>query len=185
MNIVIGLFGMMCSGKDTIADYLVSKGYKKISISEHVLKPILNKIGVKPSRINYIKLGKSLKQFKPEALAFLTHGLMNKGDNLRYVIPNIMTFSEALFFKNQNDINFKLIKVSANQLIRFNRNLLRKSEKDVNDLALFKRLDITNLTQTGLKELMHSDLSDAEIINEESIESLKNKVDELLIKWGL
>ncbi len=180
MNIVIGLYGMMCSGKDTVADYLAEKGYKKVSISEEVLRPILKTMKIKPDRVNYIKLGKSLKNFREDALAFLTHSLMNKGDGLKYVIPNIMTFREALYFKEQKDIKFILIKINAGQMTRYERNLKRANEKDVTDLIKFKNLDVRNLTGTGLKELMHAGLDDAIIDNDGTIEELRNKVDEII-----
>ncbi len=176
MNIVVGLFGMMCSGKDTVAGIFEEHGFKKISLSEDILRPILTKLKLKPTRMNYIKLGRALKEFRPDALAFLCHGLMKEGDGLRYVIPNIMTYHEAKFFKEQKDIKFFLIKVSANQEIRYKRNLERMSEKDVKDLATFKKLDMRNLTQTGLKELMHAHLEDIEIKNEGSINELREKV---------
>lgn len=185
MNTVVGLFGMMCSGKDTVAEILEKHGFIKISLSEDVLRPILLKLRLKPDRLNYIKLGKALKEFKPDALAFLCHGLMNKGNGLKYVIPNIMTYQEAKFFKERKDIKFFLFKVSAEQKIRFERNLARRSEKDVNDLATFKRMDIKNLTQTGLKELMHAHLEDYEIVNNGSLKELNEKVEWIIRKFEL
>jgi len=178
-NKVIGVFGMMCSGKDTVAELLINQGFAKISISEDVLKPILLRLKLKPDRLNYIKLGRALKNVKPDALAFLAHGLMNKGEGHKYIIPNIMTFQEARFLKEQEDIDFTLVKVAADLMIRYERNLQRKSEKDVNDLAKFKRLDQANLAQTGLKELMHAGLEDFEILNNGTMAELKAKVGEL------
>jgi dephospho-CoA kinase len=185
MNKIIGLFGMMCSGKDTVADLLYKRGYTKISISEDVLKPVLNSLRVKPNRLNYIKLGKSLKNFKKESLAFLAHALMNKGTGHKYVIPNIMTFQEARFLKEQEDINFFLIKVSADQRLRYERNLQRMNEKDVNNLATFIRLDKKNLAITGLKELMHARIEDAKITNDGSIDELEKRLDKVIKELGL
>ncbi|MFA5405979.1 MAG: AAA family ATPase [Candidatus Nanoarchaeia archaeon] len=182
MNIVIGLYGMMCSGKDTVADYLVEKGYRKISISEDILKPVLRTMKLKPDRMNYIKLGKSLKNFREDTLAFLVHGLINKGSDLKYVIPNIMTFKEAEFFKEQKDIKFILIKIITDQITRYERNLKRGSEKDVHELIKFKNLDVSNLTRTGLKELMHAGLEDNTIYNNTTIEELKNKIDKIMME---
>lgn len=185
MNIVIGIFGMMCAGKDTVADFFYQEGYSKISISEDVLKPVLKKLRLKPDRLNYIKLGRALKDFKPEVLAFLAHGLMNKGRGHKYIIPNIMTFQEARFLKEQEDIRFVLLKVSANQKTRYERNLQRLNDKDVTKLAVFKRLDQKNLSMTGLKELMHAGLEDAEIINNGSLKSLEAKVKKLIKRLKL
>jgi len=185
MNTIIGLFGMMCSGKDTVADYLSSLGYRKLSMSEDVLKPILLRLKLKPDRVNYIKLGKVLKEFKKDILAFMIHGLINKGEGHKFVIPNIMTFEEARFLKSQKDIRFLLFKVSAEQNVRYERNLQRKSEKDVVELSRFKKLDMWNLTRTGLKELMHASMEDAEIINNTSLEELHKKINELVKKYEL
>jgi NCAIR mutase (PurE)-related protein len=110
---------------------------------------------------------------------------MNKGQGHKYVIPNIMHFQEARFLKAQKDIKFILLKVSAGQMIRYERNLQRMDEKDVNDLPKFKNLDLKNLNNTGLKELMHARLEDAEIINDISIEELEEKVDEVIKKFDL
>ena len=185
MNTIIGLFGMMCSGKDTVADYLSSLGYRKLSMSEDVLKPILLRLKLKPDRVNYIKLGKVLKEFKKDILAFMIHGLINKGEGHKFVIPNIMTFEEARFLKSQKDIRFLLFKVSAEQNVRYERNLQRKSEKDVNDIAMFRRLDMKNLTHTGLKELMHAGIEDAEIVNNSSLKELHLKISRLIEDYHL
>ncbi len=176
---------MMCAGKDTVADYFINKGFKKLSISDDVLKPILLKLKLKPDRLNLIKLGKSLKSFKPDVLAFLIHGLINKGDGHKFIIPNIMTFEEARFLKNSDDINFLLFKISADQMIRYERNLQRHSEKDVNELIKFKRLDLYNLTQTGLKELMHAGIEDGEVINNGSLSELASKLSDLSLRFNL
>lgn len=176
---------MMCSGKDTVAEMLYKKGYTKVSMSEDVLKPILKSLKLRPDRLNYIRLSKSLKSFKPEVLSFLIHNLMNKGQGHKYVIPNIMHFQEARFLKRQKDIKFILLKVSTDQMTRYERNLQRKDEKDVNDLPKFKNLDLKNLTNTGLKELMHAGLEDAEIINNGSLEELKMKVEKIIQKFDL
>ena len=180
MNIVIGLYGMMCSGKDTVAEIFIKDGYKKVSVSEDVLKPILNTMKVKVDRLNYIKLGKTLKSFRKDALAFLTHALMNKGDKLKYIVPNIMTFEEARYFKNQTDIKFILIEIRAEQMTRYERNLIRGSEKDVRELIEFKKQDNSNLTQTGLKELMHAQLNDYTIENNGTQKELENKIRKII-----
>lgn len=185
MNTVIGLFGMMCAGKDTVADFFYQKGYTKISISENVLKPVLKKLKLKPDRLNLIKLGKSLKSFKQEVLAFLAHSLMNKGEGHNYIIPNIMTFQEARYLKEQEDIRFLLLKISAKQRIRYERNLQRMNDKDVSNLSTFKRLDQKNLSMTGLKELMHARLEDAEIANNGSLKELKAKLEKLVKRLDL
>ena len=175
----------MCSGKDTVAEIFIKKGYKKISISEDILKPILSRLKLKPDRLNYIKLGRALKEFKPETLAFLTHGLINKGKGHNYIIPNIMTFQEARYLKEQSDIKFILIKIIADQMTRYERNLQRQNEKDVNELIKFKRLDMANLTKTGLKELMHAKLENAVINNDSGLSELKSRVNKLIEEFGL
>ena len=185
LNKIIGIYGMMCSGKDTVSRIFEEQGYKKISISEEVLKPVLNSLKLKPDRLNYIKLGKSLKQFKPDALAFLAHGLMNKGTDMKYVIPNIMTFEEARYFKEQQDVKFILIKVSAEQRTRYERGIKRGDDKDVHELKQFINLDKSNLSQTGLKELMHARLEDEEIKNNNTINELRIKVIELMKRYDL
>ena len=176
---------MMYSGKDTIAAILEKQGYKKVSISEGVLRPILVKMRLVPDRLNFIKLGNSLRTFKPDALAFLVHSLINKGEGHKYIIPNIMNFHEAKYFKEQEDINFVLIKVSADQKTRYERNLQRQDEKDVNDLARFKRLDMKNLTSTGLKELMHAKLEHVEVVNNGTINELEAKVKKVMQRFRL
>jgi len=184
-NIVVGLYGMMCSGKDTVAAILEQRGYKKLSMSDDVLKPILLSLKKRPDRLNYIKISKALKSMRPEILAYLTHGLVNKGEGHKYIIPNFMKFEEAKYFKEQKDIKFVLIKVNADQMTRYERNLQRKDEKDVNELIKFKRLDQKNLTMTGLKELMHARLEDVEITNNGTREELQNNVEEVIKRLEL
>ena len=55
---IIGLTGSYCSGKDTVADYLVNKkGFSHISLSD-IIRQELQKAGIEPTRENLINNGK-------------------------------------------------------------------------------------------------------------------------------
>jgi dephospho-CoA kinase len=59
---IIGLTGYSCSGKDTIAEYVVRRhGYKHYSLSD-VIREIMKERGIEFTRENMITLGTSLRR---------------------------------------------------------------------------------------------------------------------------
>ena len=89
MKTIIGIFAKMSSGKDTVAEYLIRKhGFKKISYSENMLRPIINSCEGRATRENYIHLGRTLKEFQPAILSYLAHGFIM---NSEHIIIDIST----------------------------------------------------------------------------------------------
>ncbi|MDR1926813.1 MAG: AAA family ATPase [Endomicrobium sp.] len=59
---IIGLTGSCCSGKDTIANYICEKhGYKHFSLSD-VIREIMRKERIEPTRENLMVFGSKLRE---------------------------------------------------------------------------------------------------------------------------
>ena len=123
-NMIIGVTGLFASGKDTVADYLTSKGFDHFSLSA-ILREEAQKRGIQINRNNLIKLGTDLKQEEGhEVLAKRALERIKKDT----VISSIRHPKEVLYFKQHSD--FKLIEVFADPKIRYERMLKRAREND-------------------------------------------------------
>ena len=61
---IIGLTGSYCSGKDTVADYIVKKhGFTHYSLSD-IIRECMKEEGIEPTRENLIVFGTNLRKDK-------------------------------------------------------------------------------------------------------------------------
>lgn len=185
MKTVIGLFAKMGAGKDTVADYLVKNyGFKKISYSEDLLKPIIVSCNAELKRENFISVGRALKELQPAVLSYLAHGFILKSKEQKFVLPNLMTVEEAKYFKEIKGIKFVLVKITTDTNKRFDRWVTRNRDIDnvKKDFNEFKAKDDTNTETTKLKELLDSGLENHAISNDSTFEDFYKKIDELVKK---
>src|SRR3989338_4897545 len=123
---IIGITGLYCSGKDTVAEYLVEKGFAHISLSD-ILREQMKKMNIEITRDNLIKYGNDLRKLLgPGVLAEIAISRFARGDN--YAISSIRSPAEAEVLNRFGD--FVLIKVQAAASLRFKRILERKRESD-------------------------------------------------------
>ena len=125
--IKIGVTGLFCSGKDTFANYLKSKGFEHISLSD-ILREELMKRNVEITRENLQRIGNELRKTRGnDILARLTLEKINP--EKKYVITSIRNPLEIK--KLASSKNFVLVNIDSNQEMRFKRMQSRqRNEKD-------------------------------------------------------
>ncbi|PIN80258.1 hypothetical protein COV11_04385 [Candidatus Woesearchaeota archaeon CG10_big_fil_rev_8_21_14_0_10_30_7] len=178
--VLIGLTSFNGGGKDVISEYLKkNKGFASISLSD-MLREECKKRGLALTRDNLIDMGNELRD--KHGLGVLGKLALEKvklGDNI--VITSFRHPNEVFELKKHSE--FVLVKVLADQKIRFERIKARNREEDPKTFEEFQKLD--------LKEVNTSDphkqkidqcvaLADFSIINEGSFEDLHEKIEELL-----
>lgn len=134
---IIGLVGENCSGKDTAAAYLVSKGFERYSLSDY-LRGELEKQGKPLTRENLIELGNSYRATKgPAFLAEKAIETLKEGKN--YVVVSIRNPAEAKALMKRKD--FVLVSLEAPAEVRFERMKSRGREQDPQTLQEFMELE--------------------------------------------
>ena len=149
---IIGLTGSYCSGKDTVADYIVkNNGFIHFSLSDEI-RLLMKQAGIEPTRENLIVFGTKLR--KENGNGVLAKSVMAKfEENKNYCITSIRHSEEVKTFKTLK--NFVLVNVDAPQDVRFARMQLRKrpglccqmadiifTNNEPNLQELYKKIDI-------------------------------------------
>lgn len=173
---IIGLTGENCSGKGTVAEYLMKKGFYYYSLSD-VIREELAKEGREPTRAAMIEKGNLLrKEFGPGGLAVKIKERLDGHKN--YVVDSIRNEAEALEMGKID--GFFLWNVSASPELRFERMKNRKREGDPKTLEEFRRMeDIERKSSDASRQSLedaakHADLK---VKNEGSFIALYDAVD--------
>jgi dCMP deaminase len=176
---IIGLTGYLCSGKDTIAEYIVNKGFKHISLSD-ILRDELKSIGKEVTRENLQELGKNLRErFGPGALA--ERAYLMTDDKHDYVISSIGTVGEVDILKKHP--GFTLIFVDAPQKVRWNRMKKRSREQDPVSFKNFKEHETLESKGGGSHYRAFDDVkksADIVFVNDGTLKQGYNKTDKML-----
>ena len=179
MSIILGLCGENCSGKGTVADYLIKRGFYYFSLSD-IIREELAKSGIEPTRDNMVKKGNELREtLGPSILAKRAIEKLEKDRN--YVIDSIRNPFEVEELKKVP--NFSLIYVSATPEIRFARMKSRAREGDAKDFKEFLRLESleqknANSKHQNIEQTVK--LATLKITNEGNLQNLFDKIDETL-----
>ncbi len=176
---ILGVTGYLCAGKDTLADFLIKKGFRHISLSD-ILRKELKQRGKEVNRNNLVQLGNDLRSFLgPGILAEKALSMIEEGHD--YVISSIGTLGEIKVLQRHE--GFKLIFVDAPQKLRFQRMRSRRRENDPKIFSEFKKLEEKE-SKGGGKSLREFDKcrkeADIIIINDGSPEDLFIKTELML-----
>lgn len=176
---IIGLSGTLCSGKDTVAEYLTKqKGFKHISLSQ-ILRELAAENGVENNMKELTAFGNGLnKKFEPGKLAKIALEKIDpRGD---VVISSIRQPSEIEILKSIE--GFKMIFVDADIEIRFKRLQNRGREGDSETLEEFAELEAhQSAGESGGMNLAECKKhSDYIIENNGSMEDYLNKIEETI-----
>lgn len=122
---IIGITGTYGAGKDTVAQYLVTKGFNHYSLSDEI-REILRELGIEETRENLIKVG---NQFRKERGN--DHWAIKVMEKLQRpaVVTSLRHPNEIEHLKKQS--NFILLHVDAERNIRYQRSVLRARTGDV------------------------------------------------------
>jgi len=177
---IIGLTGSYCSGKDTVAEYLVKKhGFGHYSLSD-VIRELMSEAGVETSRENLIAFGTKLRSENGNGV--LAKKVLEKIQNGKnYCITSIRHPDEVGELKKRKD--FTLVNVDAPQSVRFERMLLRKRPGDPQTLEKFIELEAKESQTSGPGQQLAktAELADITFINDvNDLKVLDSKIEKLL-----
>lgn len=176
---IIGLTGPICAGTDTLADILKKEhGYAWIAYSD-ILRQELLKRNVELTRKNLQDIGDELR--KNEGHGVLSKRIIEQIDPKKhYVIGNIRNPGEVEEMRKHFGEQFVLIKLEADQKIRFERLLKRRREKDPQTFEEFvdvERRDFgENEESHGQQHAKVFALADKQIKNETTVNDLREQL---------
>ena len=175
----IGITGTSVSGKDTVAEILIKKGFSHYSLSDIIKKDLKNK-KEKLTRENQIKQGNKLR-LKHGSNILAKRILKKLKSKEKNIITSIRNTEETNYLKNNLE-NFFLIYVDAPPKVRYRRILKRKDKKD--DLTYRKFILLEKKEMLGDKNeqqlLKVKQQADLFLINNIPLNILIKKVDKIL-----
>jgi dephospho-CoA kinase len=131
----IGITGPSAAGKDTLAEYLVSKGFEHFSLSD-IIREELRARGLEINRDNLHNVGNELRE--KEGAGFLAaRALAKMKEGGKYAITSIRNPLEVKTLASAGD--FILVSVNAPIEVRFRRISERKRDRYENSIEEFKR----------------------------------------------
>ena len=176
---IIGVSGRNCAGKDTVADYLKSKGYLYLSLSDAIREELSEK-GIPPTRENLISAGNSIRDtFGPRELARRIAKKILPSKN--YVIVSIRNPYEADELSKIE--GFFLIDVAASKRVRFERMLLRArggDPKTFEDFCRVEEAEISSPNSNAQQLDAVSKMADFEVRNDSGLGSLHKQIDKII-----
>ncbi len=179
---IIGLTGSYCSGKDTVAEYIVkTHGYMHFSLSD-IIREIMTEEGIAATRENLIVFGTKLRAENGNGI-LAKKALQKTEEGKNYCITSIRHPDEVLELKKHKD--FVLINVDAPVSVRFDRMQTRKRSGDPQTLDKFIELEKKESQSEGSGQQLTKTASMADItfINDSTnLAVLENNIDELLKK---
>lgn len=175
---IIGIVGSIASGKDTVADYLKTKGFKAVSLSD-ILRQVMREEGQEITTANMTEFGNRLRNDRGhDFLAEKAVKEINPGDNA--VITSIRQVGEVEFLQSQPD--FVLVKLDAPIEMRLDRLVKRSREGDIKNIDELKEIEAKQANGTGGGMNMNKcfAMANTEIINDGTFEELNAKIDKLI-----
>jgi dephospho-CoA kinase len=183
MKIILGVTGLSGSGKDTVAEYLKSKGFVTTSLSDRIREECGVR-GLPLDRDTLICVGNELREnFGLSVLAERSQKIIKNSENNKFVLTSIRHPKEVEFLKAQG--NFWLLEIFVPLEIRFERikSRLREGDQEIT-LEKFKEQEARELSGSEAQQqlLKVMDLADFRIDNSGSLEETKKQVEEILEK---
>ncbi len=172
---ILGITGKLGSGKDTVAEYLLKKGYQHISLSD-LLREDLKRQKKEVTRENLMDLGAKIRA--EQGGAILAERAYSKINNTRCVLTSIGRTEEVDFLKNKG---IKIIFVDAPQKIRFERIKKREREKDPITFREFQKIERIESKGKNLKRNLDEIKNKANIIlkNDTTLKALEKKIEKI------
>lgn len=135
---IIGISATICAGKGTIAEYLRSKGFIPLSLSDEIREEMKMR-GIELTRDNIRAWGNKIREEEGNnALARRALRRLEPGKD--YAIESIRNPAEVLELKKHPQ--FVLIAVDAPARLRFQRALERDRERDPKTFEEFLKNDL-------------------------------------------
>lgn len=173
---IIGIIGPIGAGKDEAGDYISKKlNIPSFQIS-YPLKQICADEGVEPTRDNLIALGTKLANEHGDG--YLAEYLVQKMPD-KAIVTGMRQLGQIAVFKTCS--NFKLISIDASPEIRFERIKQQAKLGEADTLEEFiSREKAENSSPNAQRLFECMDLADYQIVNENTLDDLHLKIDEIL-----
>ena len=176
---IIGLTGKNGSGKTAICDYLRARGFEYASLSDAIRAEIRRR-GENVTREKLIETGTEMRE-KGGAGILAERVLSGLERERNHVIDSIRNPAEVQALRSRSD--FTLFAVEASAKTRFDRSLVRARENAAATFEQFmveeeRELESENPAAQQLVATMA--LADVAIENNETIEALYGKLDEII-----
>lgn len=177
---IIGLTGPICAGKDESVNILVKMGFERFSLSDEI-RAMMRKEGIELTRQTIQEYGDMLRRKEGTGIwARKVIAKLHPGKN--YVVNSIRHPGEVEEFRNIN--GFHLIKIDAPTRLRFARMVKRGREQDPKTFEQFQMLELKDLgvgqPDYGQQHAQCFALADETIVNEGTIEKLREKLTDLV-----
>ena len=176
---VIGITGHPASGKDTVADYLVARGFAKISMGD-ILREEMTALQIPIDRSHMNDFAKKVRAERGNG--YLSEEIVRrvKGNT---TIAGVRNTSEVTIFRNGLGENFKLLAIETPLEIRYERAKARGRIGDSITFEQFKTEDERErAAQSGSHEVsIVIDSADKIIQNDGTMEDLYKKVDDYIV----
>ena len=174
---LIGIAGTLGAGKGTVVDYLKTKGWTHYSASGYLREVIISR-GEIVNRDSYSKTSGEIRRVDPAGLVKILYSRIVANGVECSIIESLHDVGEAEFIKAQGGI---LLGVDANLEIRYQRSLLRGSEKDNVSFDDFKRHIEREENGTGHHNIRAViDMADYVIQNDGTLEELHSQIESFL-----
>ncbi len=179
---IIGLTGTLASGKGTVSEFLVERGFGHYSAREFLTREIIKR-GLKVNRDNMVFVANDLRErYSPSYVAIkLYEEAAEKGGNC--VIESLRTPGEVETLKEKKD--FYLIATDADSKARYERAIKRMSETDKISFEEFlanekREMQSEEKHKQNIKKCM--EMADFLITNDGSVEEFRKKIEDVLKK---
>ena len=177
---IIGLTGTLGAGKDSAAKFFMKNGFSYHSCSD-IIKKECEKKGILLDRDNLIKMGNELREKNgPNILARMIIERINAMAETDSLVVGIRNPEEVKALKKEKD--FVMIAIDAPIDKRYE--WIQKREREDDRISFEKFKQIENGQRSGDKNMQQLDkvmkMADHKIINDETLEQLQYKLEDLL-----
>lgn len=182
---IIGLTGTHGAGKDTVAQYLLSKGYTQIVMSDFVRKEVL-KCKLPPTRDNFRKIADSIRKERGGGwIADEIVKILKKSSPDNLIINGLRNPEEVNILRRLKD-RFLVIAVDAPARVRWERTRTRGRTLDVDTFEKFVENEQAEMTNDPHMMQIANVMKMADVViqNDGTVEELYRKVDAVLAKFS-
>ncbi len=123
---LIGIVGTLGAGKGTVVEYLTQKGFTHYSASGY-LRELMVARNIPIDRDAYSRVSGEIRYLDPAGLVRVLYERAIKEGSENAIIESIHDDGEAAFIKEMGGI---LLGVDADMMVRYDRIIIRGTEKD-------------------------------------------------------
>lgn len=184
---IVGVVGKIAAGKTTVAKFFEEKGFCRVSCSDPLIDLLTHNLNdyswlpeipekSEPTRDKLIEYGKHLKEtYGEDILIRLAIDKRRHCENI--VIDGVRSKGEIEAIKKRGGV---MIYIEARPKIRYERLKKRNAGKDKVIKSFEDFLDADKAEEELYHTSMLKDLADFLIVNEGSLEDLKNRVNTII-----